>query len=780
MSWRLCEYFEMKPHRWDRPYIMTPMIEEQSITVKDWEKDNPQSVFSMKKPLAFVDAETWRDFNNPVFFGVVIVEKVGPKREGITGGAFILNKDGKRMKDSSGKYLWKPTPDKWKSVWERCDKHTKTKNGKVMTKCDECVKVSIKPKNIGNYWSKADESKARVRITRAWCWADEVKTVLFPLLMERGVKKVYAHNATVDIIALLSSAEPQLNHPLEYFVQHSENDRSRILFKGASILTCTFDLAPYYNEQHSKPYQRAAWCYKDKKVVTKYDYPLEIIDSLGLLPMSLAKIGQAIGLEKGETPAKFCDEDHEDFGNIMSITMSDIDYCLNDCDVLWQGIQSFFKVAKEVGYHGTTLPLTVGTLGAQMIAHDNVTSDYKPKLYVKKENSWKYKTIVGNPELDDICRKAMVGGRTQVFVNTPVTVKSFGIDANSMYSAQQTNEANSFPDFRAMKLCEKPAEMTDEVFAKAEGCVYVEWERPNHDQIGLLPHRNEDNSLDWTKESGKSWITFPEYRVALAYGYKLTIIVDDEEAGCAVVMGRLKNNPFPTQKKLYDMRVAMQKAGDPREYAIKIKLSAGGFGKCVERNQDLLITTEESWAMWDDDWTFTAVSGDDELMYGYAKSTEMKRADTTANIMGAYITAYARINLHSVGMQIGYEHLLYCDTDSWKHTNSAVICPNEGNALGQWKLEQEMDYWHSTRPKQYKYHTTWDEGGKPDYWNARIKGCSLKSAAKEMGVDYEAFCEWVDLNGEITFESVIGLKESFRKEQYEAGEWVMKTKSIGA
>jgi hypothetical protein len=150
--------------------------------------------------------------------------------------------------------------------------------------------------------------------------------------------------------------------------------------------------------------------------------------------------------------------------------------------------------------------------------------------------------------------------------------------------------------------------------------------------------------------------------------------------------------------------------------------------------------------------------------------------------MGSYITAYARLELHRLMTEIGAEHLLYCDTDSIAHTNAEMPCPMEGDNLGEWKLEQIGDYWWSPAPKQYKYRQTWDEkNGKCIKWNALVKGCSLKKAADRLGVDWDAFCEELDLRGTVTFERVLSIKESWRKPDptMTAGKWIVQEKNIG-
>jgi len=773
-SWRLCEYYEMHPTRWDRPTISTPMLEQESICFDEWRKENKHSVFRGNKPFMAFDFETWADANKPATFAMVIVEKQSTMKESIVGGHFKLDKDGKRMKDpKSGRYLYTVDESKWATKWNRCEKHTKTKNTKALTKCDDCNKVSIKPKSIGKLKTQATSS--RVVITRFWCWADEVEKYALPLIMEKGVEVGYAHNLTFDLVALLKSIRDDLSHPLEYFVQ-DPNERSRILFGGSKVMTATIDLAPHFESVFGKEYSRKVYDYKAKRYVIKHDYPFEVRDSVKLLPMRLASIGEACGFPKGETPAIFTDKEHKDYGNYKAITTDMIDYNIQDCEVLFRGLQSFFLNIKSLGYHSQDLPLTSGTLGAQMIARANIDESKKANrkaLFHKKEKSWKYAATCHNPDIDDICRKSMVGGRTQVFNDEVITGRSFGIDAKSMYPSQMTNADKAYPDYRNQAVVKKVKSMTPEVFEKSEGCVYVHWKRPKADKVGLLSAISERGTLDWTLTEGTRWITFPEYRKAKEMGYTLTIRKDN--GICAVIMKRLDYNPFSCVKKWYDLRKQMKAKNDPNEFVIKILLNAGGFGKFVERNQNTVICEEQDCYGIDEGyWRFSAVAGDEDTMYGYGLETDedgedlFERADGTANIMGAYITAYARIDLYEVGTELGADNLLYCDTDSWKHTNTDLICPKEGKELGDWDLEQEYDYWNSVAPKQYKYHAIEDDGKPCDKWKARIKGVSTSQAESQ---------EEIDILAPQTYETIVGIKSSWRQ-GLEAGEWTTITKQV--
>ena len=767
-AWRVCEYFEMHPIRWDRANPSTPMVEESSIVIDEWLEENSQTI---KLPLAIIDAETWRDFDKPVFFGCLIVDRYGGKDDAVVGAEFTGEVD-----DYTGKKLFKPTPKRW--GWSRCSKHLKCRNKERMEKCDLCKRV--KPKNYGKFTSKTDNSKRRLRFTRLWCWADELPTVIIPHLMSKKVKRVYAHNSTVDIIAMISALEPELTHPLMKFVQTDPDEFSNLLFRGSKILQCKLDIAPYYNKAFNTTFREMKYNYQDKKFEPNEEYHIKILDSLGVLPLSLGEIGKAVNFPKGETPNKFIDKADPDHQNLFSITTEDIDYCIRDCEVLFRGLQMMWATVKELGYHGSTMPLTAGTLGSQMIAHHNATHQESP-LYVKKEKGWKYRTTVKNTQADDIARLSMVGGRTQCFKTEEVKGLITGIDANAFYPSIMVDEENKWPDFRSQTIIREVENSLINIIDEVEGCIHVKWKRPDSDRIGLFAQTNDDGLLDWTLKSGERWISFPEYRFAISQGYDLTICIDEEVDACAVICERMEYNPFKDViTSWYDERLKRKNQGDPSEFALKILLNAGGFGKFLERNTDTMITTEETWISMPEGWNFTGVSKDEAMSYGYATKEEYTRADTTANLMGAYILSYARIALWEVANEIGFEHLVYCDTDSWKHTNPLIISPLAGDGLGQWKHENTYSLWHSTRPKQYKYHSIWDEKrGTVNQWGARVKGCSLAKAANDAGINYDLFCKELDLNGTITFEGVVGIKESWRSKETRAGQWVIRTKSIG-
>ena len=176
----------------------------------------------------------------------------------------------------------------------------------------------------------------------------------------------------------------------------------------------------------------------------------------------------------------------------------------------------------------------------------------------------------------------------------------------------------------------------------------------------------------------------------------------------------------------------------------------------------------------------------------------MRRSGNTIVSMGSFITAYARKDLYLAAKAVGFDNVYYCDTDSLKHSNadygnfkdlrnldaattatiptktySGETVPILGVGLGQWKVEQQYDYWLSVKPKQYKYHATWDEDcGNCDKWELRIKGVSInKTFEEETGLDAnvnkQALNEWKQMKpvtGTFSFPTVVSLKVGMRKQ----------------
>ena len=788
-NWR-CVHRSYGDSRSDRPKIPIPNLSIFEIPISKFEAEE---YHYRMKPFGVIDFETWRNFDNPNMASFLFYRGVHKHDQNKTKYE-NLSKEYLR----SGMKIVEPDPgmdiprnkNGWPLQWER----------------DQTKK---KGKGYGSY-RKAEATHIQLAI--GWLWDDEVKDNWPRLCEQMKAKRIYAHNATVDIIALMSCLCPDLDHPLLHFLSEDKDERTKILFKGSGILSAKFDLAPHLDPNYS----RWGWDYKQKKDREYNDYEIEIRDSLALLTVGLGALGQSVGYEKTETPEIFTNDKHPDFGNYMAIETDHVRYAIDDCLILWRSIFELWNMVKELGYHGRDIPLTIGSLGFQMIANDNKDTHLVKKI----KKSWKYETVHNRPDLDTILRETLTGGRVQVFDNKPFEGLSCGIDARSMYpSVQQLNDR--WPDFGKLKAVLFGKGCTVDQVIEKEGGIHVHWLRPGSDQLGAVASRDpKTGNLVWSEKEGTRWLTMAKARFLLKRGYTLTPVPYvyerttakfDEETGetgehiesnaiYAIVCPKLKFNPFTEVKNWYDKRLKMKDQGDSRQLLCKILMNSGSFGKWVENNQDIRIATEADAHFEFDSWEFNAVQSFGGEMVGYVKDPVIKRAKNTANILGAYITDYARIQLLEMADRFDPGQIMYCDTDSLKVKHSVEevkqIVPDHliGREMGQWGYENEHDFFHALKPKQYKAHYISKEDSRTgdlipcDIWKLRIKGVNIKGVIMKMWRDEFTLGRPTDdftlevlknlkLSDRMEYDRLIGIRESFRKGST-AGAWIVQSKQL--
>ena len=744
---------------------LPPNLLIQEIDEKDFKQASFAPNYKIPLPYCNIDTETWGSARNPAFFTYKIV--------------YLESERELRMT--------KPTRTKW----FKCKKHIKQKSTTRLEKCPDCEKRQVPNKRSGKVYTVPKKGiEPKVVMITGWCFPEDLESKWLPLLDKYGGNKrkipVYAHNLSFDLIPIMKTLKPNDEVYSLFAIKSAEEvGNMKILQSGSKVLKADYDIAEHIHKiEPNKKWPR--FNYQTRKIEKSSERLVEFKDSFKLLTCPLADLGTALGFPKGKTPQKFIDPKNPAFGKRNMLEPKDVEYGIRDVDVLFYAMASAWDVFKCVGYEGKAWPLTIGTLGSQIIAQQNQKVPKADRIFRKKKKSWKYETIVENEDLDDICRKAMVGGRTQVLQNHEVFGDTYAIDAKSMYPSQQTDPNKVFPDYRKQTGVKTMQEVRDLWRAgETEGAIYVEWTRPKSDKLGYLSGRNEDGRLDWMLESDKRWITMLEYRYATTLGYKLVPMLSDD-GYMAILMPPLTYNPFGVVRKMFDARTAKKKAGDAGEFFLKILMNAGGFGKFVERNKESFLMTEKAFIHNEKGLVGFArqkhYDGKDKL--GWAFATEWRRGSTTANIMGAYITAHARHNLYEIGQKIGPEYLIYCDTDSWKHTNGKVICPDQGNDLGDWVHENTYAYWHSLRPKQYKYHSVMQDGKPEDVWGMKIKGVNLRSAGElwikdNPGKTRQDFIKQFGLSDDYHFTVFIGLKAGMRSKTHQPGDWSTITKSVG-
>ena len=176
-------------------------------------------------------------------------------------------------------------------------------------------------------------------------------------------------------------------------------------------------------------------------------HTIEWRDTVALMPIGIAKLGDSLGLPKGETPIDYIK------GNRREITPEDVEYCVRDVEILRQSIRQLddsFNEWCEVPHGTYELPPTGASLAYRVWC-----KKYWPKewsSFVKRRSRGKKtkgQVLLdenGNPKKDRIDRAfcearanetlgfAYYGGRTQVICEPGLLQELVhSIDGNSLF-----------------------------------------------------------------------------------------------------------------------------------------------------------------------------------------------------------------------------------------------------------------------------------------------------------------------------------------------------------
>ncbi|MHC4950483.1 MAG: hypothetical protein ACYTEU_05780 [Planctomycetota bacterium] len=834
MTWQNIPFTHIGVKTWEQcageGYANTnvPRCQVDYVDLKTLQSGKDATHKHMMSNFAVIDCEMNGNMGDLIIWGCTIYKVYGDKTPTKTGMKPKLDDDGNHIKIGNN---WQFVKDETKWGWSYCEEHKDLKKKKKATaeKCPKCKRK--KPKNYGKYVVQTKNRKL-YRI-QAWGYPHQTD-FLWYLLLKHKIETVYSHWHSADFTALMTNEYG--NNFMQHFCQAPEEGQApygNILFRGSGVLQAKLDIAPFYNRYERKrtgnkeyTFERDIYNRKTQTWEKTNRFDIEWRDSIALFNCALSKVGSMCDFPKGETPKKFTEGQYTDEQLFTMIDDDDVNYMIQDCDVVFQGINFLWSVLKnDLGYHSTELTLTAGTLGMQMLAHHHVNTLHpaelnkwnkdkkaygqKPsRLFRRKQGHWKYEANWDDDsdakEYDDWFRELDVfkGGRTQVFNPTEANQPMFGIDANQMYCSVQNDTDNKFPDPFNMKPCADLDTFTWLYGQGQIGAVHCHWKRPANHSIGVCATRTEEGSLDWNCEEATQWITTVEYQLMVDEGYEVEVIPCPIKDKVALLAPPLPYNPHQLTKKWYEARNAFKAEGNHAQYVLKVLTSSSAFGKFVEQNQsELLMTEADYYSMMDcDDYTFSPVGecDDESGQWGLVKSKIMRRSANTIVSMGSFITAFARKDLYLAAKAVGFDNVYYCDTDSLKHSNAQygnfkdlrnldaktvasiptkTYCgetvPILGVGLGQWKVEQQYDYWHSPKPKQYKYHATWDEDEEDcDKWELRIKGVSVnKTFEHETGLEADKnpkeLKKWKQqkpITGTFAFPTVMSLRVGMRKQ----------------
>lgn len=396
---------------------------------------------------------------------------------------------------------------------------------------------------------------------------------------------------------------------------------------------------------------------------------IRFLDTLNHWPMSVAKMGERIGLPKLE---------YAHTGKIPRTKAEwakSIEYCRRDTEIAGRFVGAMLAKYESVGAECKS------TMAATTLKF------FEETFYRKVTHFFTEREI-------DFFHTGYYGGRNEIFFNKKIRGPVFGVDINSLYP--RVMQSGIFPVLSGHYKTKTP-DFT------LEGMVDCEVEAPSGLHIPYLPYRSK-NKLIFPIGEFRGTYTYFEIREAKKLGYKITKIYKAIEFPG-------KFNPF---KKfidtVYAKRLEAKAAGDDLLQEVYKNFMNHGYGKFGQSN----ISTE---LVHIDSLEGKIPDGAQILDGEMVLINKKKKYPPHANcIWACYVTAQGRHELYKKGLSVINETpdavLLYCDTDS-VYFKAAKNVLGDSKDLGEFKLEYPKDkngnkikdyydYAHFKLPKMYE------------------------------------------------------------------------------
>jgi len=439
-------------------------------------------------------------------------------------------------------------------------------------------------------------------------------------------------------------------------------------------------------------------------------------DSLNIFPMSVAKIGDTIGLKKLDN-----DKVKNEGLSKKNITEEDIEYCIRDCEIVYTALLRMFE---KVG----TIKLTIASLSM---------FDFRNKFL---GDNLLYS------ELNDEFFESYYGGRTEAFIMGDVDCDVY--DINSLYPYAMSNMV--FPDIKNLKK----ETMVDVKYFKYcliryEGLARV---KVRHKEIyfGFLPYKSERLLFP----VGEFWTTcnFNELRFAFEKGVIEFIEVD------YIVYGNAIDTPF-RDFIITHYQERLNSVSELDKLIEKLKMNSL-YGRFAMREkftttyyEQLPFEIIEELQKFEKYYELKVFSAERNDCFLVTENEKMKNSFFAIPTFSSYITSQARIILLTALLENENNRVAYCDTDSIFLEKDFV--GDVGIKLGQFKKENKK----VIEIRGLKNYTKVENGLIEEV----IKGVSKRSV-KTGDNEYE-------------IQTYLKTKEALRRNK-EAGQSNLKTKKL--
>lgn len=393
-------------------------------------------------------------------------------------------------------------------------------------------------------------------------------------------------------------------------------------------------------------------------------YPILFIDSLNHLRATVQSLGNIIQMPKLKRPDHLgCTPKSKKEWNKL------IKYNIRDSQITY----NFMKwLQKQYNNLGCNMKVTISATALDLFRRKYLHGFWKQEE--KNFIQFQY--------------KGYHGGRCEAFKRGVFSSKNYGkinvYDIVSLYPFCLRNFKYPVPDgYEAKKV-------NVEKILSFEGVADIELKAPKEMLIPYLPFKSEKLLFPVGKIKGT--YDFFSIREALKLGYEI------KKLGKGLIYENTFK-PFKTYiDSLFNLRKEFKKNNSDIQLVPKILMNSF-YGKMGFNysNKEKLISSEELVTRKDFETVTIIPHAEGSNLYRVITTDESYIPNYVFPLLPLYVTSYARNVLYNYFKNIGFERILYTDTDSIFTTRTI----NTGSDIGNLQLEKRFDEVCIVKPKFY-------------------------------------------------------------------------------
>lgn len=434
-------------------------------------------------------------------------------------------------------------------------------------------------------------------------------------------------------------------------------------YKGKYIFAhnAEFDLLTIFGNIYKNVDSKAI--FNGKFITAKYN-GITFGDSMNIYPSSLKKIGEIVGLKKLDN-----EKVRENKLRKNNITKQDIEYCIRDCEIVYEALLEIFC---NVG----TVKLTISSLALFDFRNKHLSND-----------------IIYNDLVDEFF-ESYYGGRTECFKLGNVNCNVY--DINSLYP--YIMKTIRFPDVRTLKKDTKvDVNYLNYCLERFEGLAKIDIIHKDT-YFGFLPFRSE--KLLFPVGEFTTTVNFNELRFALKHK-----VVEIKKVHYVIYANPIEsifkdfiilnyNNRKNSKNELERLILKLKMNSLYGKFASRIKFTTEYFEFTP---YEIIKELEEANKF----FQLKLFNENRKDCFLITENEKYKNSFFAIPTFASYITSGARIKLLENLLANEKNSVCYCDTDSIFVEKEFI--GEVGNEIGQFKLENKSVY-EIRGLKNYSYY----------------------------------------------------------------------------